>query len=1426
LVARAAPNSLPEQGPPATKEIIMDQASTSNSRWTRFRPLGAFLVLLGCALAAAREAGESTPTELARTYADQVRPLLAQHCLKCHSTKKHKGDLDLERFTSLDLARKDVRVWQGVLEMLENGEMPPKKNPQPPTADRQRLVAWVRDLLDAEARARAGDPGRVVLRRLSNAEYNNTVRDLTGVDLQPARDFPVDGAAGEGFTNAGDALVTSPTLLNKYLNAAKEIAAHAVLLPEGFRFSSAKTRRDWTNEIIAELQHFYAQFSDGGKLPLKPYLLTTVQYRKALTEGRITVETVAAKERLNSRYLQILWRLLNEKESSFPLDEIRADWRLAEPRDVDRLVAQIAGWQDLLWRFVLIGSYRYGNTIRQLPNNPPLTETQTLRLKVKPAPGQNEVVLYLSARGLLGGNAESQVVWRQPRLEGDNKPPLLLRDYSQYGPAYEVDYRALFADTARYVAATLEAANNPKRSLTELARAHGLDAELLGRWNDLLELEQQSGQGSGDRLPGRRVPVAPLVLLDAKLPKNDQKPAINGWVPRGSDLPVVIANASDVTEYVPGRVGPHHVAVHPTPTRFVAVLWESPLQGRVRLNANIVHAHPGCGNGVTWWLECRRADQAAVLADGVLNVGKAAEVPPRELRVRKGDQILLAVDPRDADHACDLTEVALNIVEVDKPGRAWNLGSDIANTILQGNPHPDKFGNRDVWRFVHGPARKPGEALLAGAGLPARSILDQWRQAASDPKRQPGLAQLAQQVQTLLAGPRPTQEKHPDRLLYDLLVSLDGRLLCGINLARLPKNRSEAAAHYGLDRGRFTNDALVVPANSMQEVRLPAALFRDHVFVVEGRLDPGGPERVVQFRVLTAPPQAGKFAPAPQVAKKAAKSIAAVDGKSPFVISPGGKVAEQWARGLEEFRRYFPQFTCYARVIPDDEVVCLKLYHREDEPLIRLFLDEDQNNHLDRLWAELRFISQFPVTENKQLPLFIGFVTQDQPKELLAYFEGQRGNFRNRAEDFEKELLAAVPRQLDALVDFAGRAYRRPLQPRERQELLRLYATVRDKGSHDEAFRTVLTRALVSPSFLFRVEQVSPGNEAERVSSWELATRLSYFLWATMPDAELCRAAVSGHLQDAKILEAQVARMLKDPKVRGLAVEFATQWLHVRDIEQNHEKNEKLFPTFNDELRQALNEEGVRFFQYLFQEDRPLLEILDADYTFLNGTLARHYGISGISGPEWRRVAGVKKDGRGGVLALGSVLTKESGASRTSPVLRGNWLVETMLGEKLPKPPPNVPRLPEEESAGEATVRQMVEKHAHIPECYVCHQRIDPFGFALEKYDPLGRYRAKDLGGRPIDTNVQLKDGTKFEGIDGLRNYLSIQRRDEFQRHFCQKLLGYALGRSVGLSDQPLLDEMLGRLKKNDNHLSAAVLAIVESKQFRYHRGREATKDE
>jgi hypothetical protein len=542
------------------------------------------------------------------------------------------------------------------------------------------------------------------------------------------------------------------------------------------------------------------------------------------------------------------------------------------------------------------------------------------------------------------------------------------------------------------------------------------------------------------------------------------------------------------------------------------------------------------------------------------------------------------------------------------------------------------------------------------------------------------------------------------------------------------------------------------------------------------------------------------------------------------LASPDSPGYRRLVQGHADFRRVFPLFLCFPRVVPTDEVVSLKMFHREDEPLVRLFLDEEEARRVDRLWAEHRFISRQPVTENDYLPQFIGYVTQDQPKAMLAFFEGQRPAFKKRADDFLKEEEAAAPKQLDAVLDFAGRAYRRPLRQKEKADLLALYKTVRGKGAgHDEALRGVLARVLVSPAFLFRIEQAPAGKKPGPVNDWELAARLSYFLWSSVPDDELRRLAAAGRLRDPKVLAAQTRRMLKDGRTRALAIEFGTQWIHVRGFDELKEKNEKLFPTFNADLRKAIYEEAILFFQDLFQGNRVVTQVLDADHTFLNEALAKHYGIPGVTGPHWRRVEGVRKYGRGGVLGLASVQARQSGASRTSPVLRGNWVVETLLGEKLPRPPADVPRLPEEEGKGGLTMRQQVEQHAKNPACATCHVRIDPFGFALEKYDAIGRLRTKDLGGLALDTKVRLRDGTTFEGIDGLRAYLLTRKKDVVVRLFCRRLLGYALCRSVTLSDQPLIDEMVAELN-GKRRLSAAIEVIVRSPQFTMIRGRDYSR--
>jgi hypothetical protein len=255
-------------------------------------------------------------------------------------------------------------------------------------------------------------------------------------------------------------------------------------------------------------------------------------------------------------------------------------------------------------------------------------------------------------------------------------------------------------------------------------------------------------------------------------------------------------------------------------------------------------------------------------------------------------------------------------------------------------------------------------------------------------------------------------------------------------------------------------------------------------------------------------------------------------------------------------------------------------------------------------------------------------------------------------------------------------------------------------------------------------------------------------------------------------------------------------------------------------------EEVVQYLTDLFQTDRSVLGIFDSDHTFLNEALAKEYGITNVIGPDWRRVDGVKALGRGGVLGFGATLARQSGASRTSPILRGNWVAEVLLGDKLPRPPKDVPRLPEDESTETMTVRQMVEKHSSDPRCASCHTRIDGYGFALEGFDAIGLARTRDLAGRPIDTRSVVFDGTKVEGAAGLREYLLEQKRDVVLRQFCRKLLGYALGRTVMLSDKPLLEEMMAHLRERDFRFSAAVETIVQSRQFREIRGQNMTDEE
>src|SRR5262245_7473743 len=339
---------------------------------------------------------------LAADYTNDVRPLLTKYCHRCHSDKLTEAEINLAKYATLNEVRRGTRTWQKVAEMLDTGQMPPKTAKQPSENERTKLREWVRSFLKNEAKARAGDPGRVVLRRLSNAEYAYTIRDLTGIEsLQPAKEFPVDGAAGEGFTNTGDALGMSPALFTKYLNAAKEIGKHAVLLPDGIRFSQHASRQDWTNEVLAEIRTLYGKYSDssastkvelqglvfdtkqGGRLPVEEYLKATLAEHDALVSGKKSIATVAAQFGLSAKYLGLVWTNLTSSEPSLLLDEIRARWRQASPKDADALAVEISRWQNALWKFNSVGHIgKTGGPKAWMEPIDPLVSKVDIRLKM------------------------------------------------------------------------------------------------------------------------------------------------------------------------------------------------------------------------------------------------------------------------------------------------------------------------------------------------------------------------------------------------------------------------------------------------------------------------------------------------------------------------------------------------------------------------------------------------------------------------------------------------------------------------------------------------------------------------------------------------------------------------------------------------------------------------------------------------------------------------------------------------------------------------------------------------------------------------------------------------------------------------------------------------------------------------------------
>ncbi|HVJ69241.1 MAG TPA: DUF1592 domain-containing protein, partial [Caulifigura sp.] len=530
-------------------------------------------------------------------------------------------------------------------------------------------------------------------------------------------------------------------------------------------------------------------------------------------------------------------------------------------------------------------------------------------------------------------------------------------------------------------------------------------------------------------------------------------------------------------------------------------------------------------------------------------------------------------------------------------------------------------------------------------------------------------------------------------------------------------------------------------------------------------------------------------------------------------------------------------------------------YFRDDTPLMEMILDDAGRRELDRLWLEFDFVAFVPERQHAEFifyeraessfmrtPQFDFARSEDKDAtseakltrlaevylakatdslktnggepmvlEVIAdHFKFTNANIRH----IEKVRVEAEPTHLSALVRFVERAYRRPLTPAEREDVLGFYRQLRSRDglSHEDAIRDSVASVLMSPHFCYRIDLLeASGGEAaakpetesavlqvQRLSESSLASRLSYFLWSSMPDDELLAHAARGDLHRPEVMAAQARRMLKDPRSRALAVGFGGNWLDFRRFEEHNAVDRNRFPAFNDELRQAMFEEPVRFLLDVIVHDRPVLDLIYGKHTFVNCFLAKHYGIDGIGGPadRWVRIDDADRYERGGLLPMAVFQTANASGLRTSPVKRGYWVVRRVLGEQIPPPPAVVPELPKDEAQlGDLTLRQALERHRQDKNCAACHARFDSFGLVFENFGPVGERREKDLGGKPVDTRANFPDGSDRTGLDGLRDYIRAEREDDFVDQLTSKLFVYALGRGLMLSDDKALRQMREQLK-------------------------------
>ena len=1158
----------------------------------------------------------------------------------------------------------------------------------------------------------------MTLRRLSNTEYDNAIRDLTGVDMRPtrAREFPIDSVGGEGFANVGEAMPVTPGLVERYHQAARDVAARAVLLPTGFRFSPSTERPDWAEDALKTLRSFHARYAGpNGEPPLAAHLAATLKHRDRLTRGGpAAIAAVATEEKLNPTYLATLWAGLNGKSDS-----------------VAEVNAQTKQWSEKATQI---------NTENQ--------RRQTAFQSAKKAIESR----WVSSKRVL---AESKVA------EGGSVP-------------FE---RKVVVQRGELLLLTVLPNEN-----------HGADSTLIEwtirettgdkrTWNiaDLVPnlLKSNPWSDKHDARWSFLETTSTPVFLTQRNDSSAGRPELKSWS-IGSEPSVFVNSAAEpikVWTTLPAR----SVFVHPGQKRPVAVAWTSPIAGELLVAGRIADAHPSGGDGVSFELSHVAApDLGQALADlGSTPMSLPdAGLPP---------DMLSLVRTKWREATTDPAPVLAAIKAMQDQLFQGKYRKNAAIAVGNGFPAWEDVRRVVARERVQGAAREP---LFRMVALPAQPdtfvVWDRLRLEGGD-------------------GPPLVFAEHPE-----LGAAIEKA--SGLKFGHHPKGRSvPKSALVTASGAEILIDLRKLSAELQKVLTLPRFLRADV------SLDEASPETAsVQAFLIAATGGGGNLA------EPVAKATVG-DPLAAQIVHP--RVAAKRAQPAAEFRALFPPAVLFQPIIPRDAQGSVFLYRREDEPLRRLLLDDAGRAEIDRLWSELEFVSEQALATPIAYEGLVQYYRKpnDGARIMFFYIQEFEQQIKKEEKAFLAAKVAAESKHLEALLAFAARAWRRPLAADELSAILESYQADRKDGvKHDPAFRAALARVLSSPWFLYRVEQPASVARWGPVSGNELATRLSFLLWESIPDDELRTKAAKLH--EPAIMDQQVRRMLKDGRMRGMAEEFGARWLGVRDFVANHGRNLKHFPEFTPALREALAEEPVRFFEDLLINDRPVADVIAADSVVINELLAKHYGIPGVKGAEWRRVEKVAEYGRGGMLGFGAVLAKQSAASRTSPVKRGAWVVQ-MLGERLPKVPPDVPPLPEIPPAG-LSVREITERHRMDPNCAGCHIRIDPFGMTLEQFDALGRLRtAKEL--KPGDAKATTQDGTEINGFAGLRNYLAGPRREDLLRSISQKLVGYSLGRSIQLSDRKLIEDVTKSMASG-GRWSDALLIIVNSEQFRCIRTAEA----